>query len=117
MSSTIAGTPAPPYYAVIFTSTRAGHGEGEGEEDGYGEMAERMMTLAAQQPGYLGVESVRAPGGLGITVSYWESRRAIAEWKANAEHRVAQEKGQRVWYEDYRLRIAKVEVDYGKSGK
>ena len=80
-------------------------------------MAERMLALAAQQPGYLGVESVRAPDGLGITVSYWASRRAIADWKANAEHQEAQDKGRRVWYRDYRLRIAKVEMDYGKRAE
>src|SRR5262245_55868442 len=102
MNNAIARTPAPPYYAVIFTSIRQ-----EADGDSYREMAERMMTLAAQQPGYLGVESVRAPDGLGITVSYWESRRAIATWKANTEHRLAQEKGQSIWYRNYRLRIAK----------
>src|SRR5262245_52235361 len=109
--SSIADTPAPPYYAVIFTSTRS-----EGER-GYGAMAEKMMTLAAQQPGFLGAESVRGADGLGITVSYWASPEAIAHWKANAEHRVAQETGQRVWYRDYRLRVAKVERDYGKPGR
>ena len=30
-------------------------------------MAERMIELAAQQPGFLGVESARTPDGLGIT--------------------------------------------------
>jgi heme-degrading monooxygenase HmoA len=47
-------------------------------------MAERMAELAAQQPGYLGMESARE--GLGITVSYWESLEAIRNWKQNAEH-------------------------------
>lgn len=107
-SSSIAHTPAPPYYAVIFTSTRTE------AENGYEAMAEKMLTLAAQQPGFLGVESVRGPDGLGITVSYWESPEAIADWKADAEHRVAQETGRRLWYRDYRLRIARVERDYGK---
>jgi heme-degrading monooxygenase HmoA len=51
--SEIANTPTPPYYAVIFTSHRT-----EGD-NGYGEMAERMAELAAQQPGYLGMESAR----------------------------------------------------------
>ena len=104
----IAQTPEPPYYAVIFTSLRT-----EGDR-GYGGMADRMLELAAQQPGFLGVESARNPGGLGITVSYWESEDAIAAWKAHAEHRVAQETGQRVWYADYHLRVAKVERDYGR---
>ncbi len=105
----IAGTPEPPYYAVIFTSLRTGG------DRGYDAMAEHMMELAAQQPGFLGVETVRGADGLGITVSYWTSEDAIKNWKANAEHRVAQEAGIQKWYADYRLRIAKVERAYGKD--
>ena len=108
MSNTIATTPEPPYYAVIFTSLRT-----EGDR-GYGHMAERMVELAAQQPGFLGVESARTADGLGITVSYWSSEEAIAAWKAQAEHKIAQATGQRVWYSDYQLRVAKVEREYGK---
>jgi heme-degrading monooxygenase HmoA len=96
-------TPAPPYYAVIFTSQRAA------AEEGYDLMAQRMVELAAQQPGYLGVESARGADGLGITVSYWKDLASIAAWKAHAQHRVAQETGKRLWYADYMLRVAKVE--------
>ena len=102
---TIANTPEPPYYAVIFTSLRT-----DGD-NGYGAMAERMDALAAQQPGYLGVESARE--GLGITVSYWRDLASIRAWKANAEHLVAQQTGRSSWYTDYKTRICKVERDYG----
>jgi heme-degrading monooxygenase HmoA len=105
----IANTPKPPYYAVIFTSLRSPM------DRGYESTAERMMELAAQQPGFLGVESARCDGGLGITVSYWESEESIALWKAQSEHRIAQETGKAVWYADYFLRVAKVERDYGKT--
>ncbi|MBI3867170.1 MAG: antibiotic biosynthesis monooxygenase [Verrucomicrobia bacterium] len=108
-ANTIAQTPQPPYYAVIFTSLRT-------EADkGYSHMAERMVALAGEQPGFLGVESARDANGLGITVSYWSSEEAIVAWKAQTEHRVAQETGQRVWYSDYQLRVARVERTYGKA--
>ncbi|MEP0003631.1 antibiotic biosynthesis monooxygenase [Marinobacter sp.] len=103
--SDIADTPKPPYYAVIFSSHRT-----DGD-NGYGEMAERMAELAAQQPGYLGMESARE--GLGITVSYWESLEAIRNWKQNAEHQEAQRLGHQQWYSSFRVRIAKVEREYG----
>ena len=104
----IAGTPTPPYYAVIFTSLRTD------SDQGYGAMAQRMAELAAQQPGYLGAESAReAEGeGLGITVSYWRDLASIRAWKAHSEHLVAQQTGQNTWYRDYRVRIARVERDY-----
>jgi len=107
MSNTIAKTPQPPYYAVIFTSLRT-----DGDR-GYEHMAERMLALAAEQPGFLGVESARTPDGLGITVSYWSGEEAIAAWKAHTEHKVAQETGQRVWYSNYQLRVARVEREAG----
>ena len=106
--SLIASTPNPPYYAVIFTSLRT-----DGD-NGYGEMADRMNELAAQQPGFLGIESVR--DGLGITVSYWDSLEAIKHWKANLEHQEAQKSGRERWYSTFRIRIAKVEREYGSSG-
>lgn len=95
--------PEPPYYAVIFSSRRTPG------EAGYGAMAERMVELAAQQPGFLGVESVRGADGFGITVSYWRSEEDIAAWRRHAEHRVAQEQGRAQWYEHYELRVARVE--------
>jgi heme-degrading monooxygenase HmoA len=101
-ASAFATTPEPPYFAVIFTSQRTP------EDRGYDVMAARMVELATAQPGFLGVESVRDAGGLGITVSYWRTRDNIRAWREHAEHRVAQETGKRVWYADYRLRICEV---------
>lgn len=105
-----AQTPAAPYYAVIFASQRRAD-DSLGLE-GYDAMAQRMVELAAQQPGFLGLESARNAEGFGITVSYWASLEAIGAWKANAEHRVAQELGQRDWYQHYEVRIARVERAY-----
>ena len=100
----IAPTPAPPYYAVIFTSERTT------VDDGYTLMSERMAELAQQQPGYLGHESARE--GVGITVSYWDSLDAIKNWKKNTEHLFAQKKGRDQWYAKYKTRICRVERDY-----
>lgn len=102
----IAATLEPPYYTVIFTSLRS---EVEG---GYEETAERMLALAAEQPGFLGVETARE-GVLGITVSYWSSEAAIRDWKRQVEHRQAQAAGRRDWYRAYKVRVARVERDYG----
>jgi heme-degrading monooxygenase HmoA len=102
----LAATPQPPYYAVIFTSQRTD------VDDGYDRTAMRMIELAETMPGFLGVESARSGDKLGITVSYWRDEEAIRAWREHAEHRLAQDKGKAVWYEDYFLRIAKVERAY-----
>lgn len=100
--SGLAKTPAPPYYAVIFSSERT-----EGDL-GYQGMADRMLKLASIQEGFLGVESA-SNDNLGITVSYWESLDSIKKWKGNAEHQVAQDRGKSVWYKGFVLRVCKVE--------
>jgi len=103
--SLIADTPPAPYFAVIFTSTRTA------VDEGYGQAAEEMLALAAQQPGFLGVESAREDAG--ITVSYWRDLDSIKNWKQVAEHLEAQKLGRDKWYASYKIRIAKVERDYG----
>lgn len=100
-----AQTPPPPYYAVIFSSTRTS------VDQGYTETADAMVQLACQQPGFLGVESAR-DSDLGITVSYWSDLDAIKAWKKHADHEMAQQLGKTQWYSSYVTRIAKVERDY-----
>jgi heme-degrading monooxygenase HmoA len=99
----------PPYLAVIFSSQRT-----EGDQ-GYAAMADRMVELAQAQPGFLGVESARNAEGFGLTVSYWKDEAAVAAWKAHAEHAVAQRLGWDRWYADFRLRVCRVEREYGMS--
>ena len=101
-----ARTPEPPYFAVIFSSQR------QGDDPNYAKVADQMVALAAVQPGYLGVESVRDQNGFGITVSYWASEDAIKAWKQQAEHAEARRLGRTQWYEHFELRVAKVERAY-----
>lgn len=104
----LAATPPPPYTAVIFT---ARHTE---DDQGYADTAAEMATLAAAQPGYLGIESVLdAATGWGITVSYWSDDVAARAWKGVAEHLVAQRLGRERWYERYAVRVATVDRAYG----
>lgn len=101
----IAQTPKTPYYAVIFTSIRTEKGEKE-----YTIMAELMLNLAKQQPGFLGEESAR--NAVGITVSYWKDLESIKAWKQQTDHKLAQQKGKADWYQQYKTRICKVDRDY-----
>jgi heme-degrading monooxygenase HmoA len=102
-----ARTPAPPYYAVIFTSRRTAG------DHGYGAMARRMEELGSAYDGFLGLESVRGTDGAGITVSYWRDEAAILAWKRDPEHLKAQRGGRETWYDAYEVRIARVERAYG----
>ena len=101
-----ARTPAPPYYAVVFSSKR------RDGDDGYERVAQRMVELASSQPGFLGVESARDSAGFGITVSYRATLESIAAWKSQLEHLAAQDHGRKRWYAHYEVRVARVERAY-----
>ena len=107
----LAQTPEPPYYAVIFSSHRPEPLPGVQADDRYEETAKRMFELAAEQPGFLGVDSARDE--IGITVCYWTDEQAIAAWKRDADHAFAQYEGRARWYDAYEIRIARVERAYG----
>jgi len=107
-----ADLPAPPYYAVIFSSLR-----NRDDEAGYAAASDRMLELAARQPGFLGAESTRGADGFGITVSYWASESAIAGWKHQAEHAATRAYGRTHWYDHFELRVARVERAYGKTAR
>jgi heme-degrading monooxygenase HmoA len=94
-----------PYYAVIFTTSLT-----KNLAD-YEKTADRMEELAKLQEGYLGIESARS--NIGITVSYWKDLPSITKWKNNIEHTEARIIGRNKWYQQYQLRICKVERDYG----
>lgn len=102
----IADTPAPPYYVVIFSAITAE------DQAGYAETAAKLIELARRQPGFLGVEQC-CEGGFEMTLSYWVSEQAIRDWKSQSDHALAQQLGRQRWYERYRIRVARVERDYG----
>ena len=99
--------PTPPYVAVLFTSLQTG-----ADAVGYADMADRMDRLAAEQPGYVGIESVHDASGFGITISYWATEADAVAWKQIADHLGAQQMGRERWYERYIVRVASVTRQY-----
>ncbi|MBT2185447.1 antibiotic biosynthesis monooxygenase family protein [Sphingobium nicotianae] len=94
--------------AVIFIAQRT-----DEDEVGYGRAAGAMDALAATQPGYLGIDSVRGADGLGITVSYWADEASAVAWRNNAEHAAIREIGRARWYARYRLIVTQAVRGYG----
>ncbi|MET9376293.1 antibiotic biosynthesis monooxygenase [Streptomyces sp. NPDC002992] len=97
----------PPYYTAVFTSIRPDAPEG------YAETSARMRELVADVPGFLGHETARTPGGIGITVAYFRDLEALDAWRLDAEHQAAKRHGRQHWYESYSVHIGKVERSYG----
>ena len=103
----LAGLVGVGSYAVVFTSQRTA---GDG---GYAQTSDEMVRLASLQAGFLGVESARGDDGLGITVSYWRDEASIRAWREQADHQAAQRAGRERWYRAYRIRVCRVEREYG----
>ena len=95
--------PTTPCFAVLFISQRT-----EGDA-GYGDAAKRMEELGSQQPGFLGLESVRGADGKGITIAFYDSEAAARGWGSHPEHRAVQQQGRERWYERYEIYYARVE--------
>lgn len=93
--------------AVIFVAQRT-----TADDDGYATAASAMDALAATQKGYLGMESVRGPDGLGITVSYWASDTDAKAWRDHPEHAAIRDVGRDRWYSSYSLHVAEVTRSY-----
>jgi heme-degrading monooxygenase HmoA len=100
-------TRPPGTIAVIFVAQRSLI-----DDSGYHAAAEEMDVLAAQQPGYVGIDSVRNADGLGITVSYWTDDAAAKNWRDHPGHAAIRDQGRGIWYTHYDLHVAEVTRSY-----
>jgi heme-degrading monooxygenase HmoA len=94
--------------AVLFVSQRS-----DADATGYAQAAATMDALAATQPGYAGVESVRGSGGIGITISYWTDEAAAIAWRNHPDHARIREQGRERWYDWYAVQVVEVTRSYG----
>ncbi len=101
----VATTPQPPYYAVVAPAQLSA------DVQGYPQMALRLMEVAREVDGFLGIESC-IHGHFTIAVSYWRSLEAIEAWRRHSQHLLAKELGKTRWFESYVTRIARVERAY-----
>src|SRR6478672_6812469 len=99
----ISKTPKPPYYAVIFTSINA-----DVDHTEHTEMYQRMVKIAQNYQGYLGIEPARNPDGSGVAAVYWRDHESILAFARDPEHLIAKKKGREIWYSHYFIRICKV---------
>lgn len=96
----IANTPAPPYYAVIFSSPRT-----DGDH-GYGEARRPHAGTGARATGFSGWNRPGRMAWGSLQVSDWRSEADILAWKVKqAEHRA--EQGRATWYWRFRQGCAR----------
>ena len=96
-------------FAVIFEVTPTQQGKPE-----YLKIAGEIRGFLENRAGFISIErfeSLVHEGKL-LSLSFWETEEAIAEWRNLLEHRMAQKEGKEALFASYRIRVAKVTRDY-----
>ncbi|MDE2162360.1 MAG: antibiotic biosynthesis monooxygenase [Alphaproteobacteria bacterium] len=83
----------------------------------YLDIAKELRPLLDGIDGFISIErfeSLNEPGKL-LSLSFWRDEEAVAQWRKLEAHRAAQVLGRAEVFADYRLRVAAVLRDYGKT--
>ncbi|MFS4580952.1 antibiotic biosynthesis monooxygenase family protein [Phaeobacter sp. C3_T13_0] len=91
----------------------------DGAKDRYLDIAGGLKPLLEQIDGFISIErfqSLTTPGKL-VSLSFWESEEAVANWRQLSAHREGQTEGREEVFGDYRLRVAGVLRDYGMTNR
>lgn len=95
------------YVAVIFTSRLA-----TDDTAAYDAESAWVLSLVRTQPGFRGLETARGRGGIGITVSYWDTVADAQAWKSHTDHLLSEDGHDTPWYDRYEIRVANVEHEF-----
>lgn len=83
----------------------------------YFDLAAGLRPLLDDIDGFISVErfeSLSEPGKI-LSLSFFRDEKAVEQWRQVQMHRVAQARGRAQIFKEYRLRIAGVIRDYGKT--
>ena len=73
----------PPYYSVLSRTPRAGIDAGQFLDAG-----EKMIGLAAAEPGFLGIEEIADHEGEAYTVCYWSKPQSLRRWRSEVSQHI-----------------------------
>jgi heme-degrading monooxygenase HmoA len=96
-------------FAVIFEVIPTAEGKNE-----YLSIAAELKTYLSKIPGFISIERFQSLNDERkiLSLSFWESEQAIAQWRNLEAHRCAQAKGRSQLFEDYRIRVGGILRDY-----
>ncbi len=85
-----------------------------GRRDDYFELAGRLRPELEKIDGFISVERFQSVSNEGkyVSLSFWRDEKAVRTWREHAEHRVAQARGKKEIFADFRIRVAEVVRDY-----
>ena len=81
----------------------------------YLDVAAQLRPVLEKIDGFISIERferLTEPGKI-LSLSFFRDEAAVHAWRVTNEHRLAQAKGRREIFVDYRLRVAGIVRDYG----
>ncbi len=91
----------------------------EGKADAYFDLAASLTPMLEEIDGFISVErfeSATTPGKY-VSLSTWRDEAAVAAWREQAEHGLAQARGKSEIFADFRIRVASVMRDYSLADR
>ncbi len=85
-----------------------------GRDQDYFDLAGSLKPELEAVDGFISVERFRSMSNEGkyVSVSFWRDEDAVKRWREHAEHRIAQARGKKEIFADFRIRVAEVVRDY-----
>ena len=85
-----------------------------GRDQDYFELAGSLKPELEAIDGFISVERFQSLSKEGkyVSVSFWRDEQAVKTWREHAEHRLAQARGKKEIFADFRIRVAEVARDY-----
>ncbi len=86
----------------------------EGGQEQYLAIAAKLKEILVTMPGFISIERFESLVNEGklLSLSFWERKEDISNWKKNLDHMNAQAAGRAKLFKDYRIRLAEVYKDY-----
>lgn len=87
--------------------------------DEYLDIASQLRPELEKIDGFISIErfSSLVNEGKILSLSFWRDEEAIEQWRNLEAHRLAQQQGREGVFENYRLRVANVNRDYGLENR
>ena len=100
--------------AVIFEVTMK-----DGQAERYFELAANLQPLLEGIDGFISVERFESTtvSGKYVSLSFWRDQAAVAAWRDQTEHGLAQALGKSDIFADFRIRVDSVLRDYSLADR
>ena len=85
--------------------------------DDYAHTAAEMEQLARAVPGFVDFKQFVADDGERVSLITFASKAAHDQWRDDARHRAAQQRGREDWYAEYRIQVCELVAERNFSAE